>query len=246
MTRYDQKQIERIYLENFLKDTLHKGQIENDESPDFNFITDNGTKIGIEIREVFHPNITTSKYSPQQNASQFDLIIKMTRKQYEKKSKTPLHVIFTFNDQINGNRKVLKNLANTLADLIHKNVNIQDYSTQYTSIIKRDSLPNEISSISILYYPYIFSSVWSGGLPQFLPKLSITHLQNIIDEKEKKIPFYKQNYKILWLVLVIDNGLRTTSFTDNSDINNHQFQSTFENIYLYKYIERKVIKLAIF
>jgi len=239
MTRYDQKQKERIYLENFLKDTLHKGQMENDESPDFNFITDNGTKIGIEIREVFHPNITTYKYSPQQNASQFDLIIKMTRKQYEKNSKTPLHVIFTFNDQINGNRKVIKNLANTLADLIHKNVNIQDYSTHYTSIIKRDSLPNEISSISILYYPYIFSSAWSGGLPQFLPELSIAHLQNIIDEKKKKIPCYKQNYKILWLVLVIDNGLRTTSFTYNSDINNHQFKSTFENIYLISILKGK-------
>ena len=193
------------------------------ESPDF-VISQNGKKIGIEIRQFYTKKIESIGYIQQL----FDKTSEKFAKQY-----TDVKILVNFWLQPNFNYK-----KNDSAVLVDEIVEYVYNEIKHTAVAK----PSYIEKIDIQHHSNLSFHYNEGAYSQQALEEEI--VLNAIKEKELKIEKYIENSEteFQWLLLV--NGEVGSDSFDTYDFQKiENIESDFEHIFLLKDFDIEIIKI---
>jgi len=114
---------------------------------------------------------------------------------------------------------------------------------------KRNEFPSELIGLSIYRSTKIDSTSVTAFVATWENSIEVDELKNIIVEKEKKLPLYRDKCDDVWLLIVAE-GISPSSITKlKNSVYNYSFNSQFDRIFFfdlynyYKVTELKINKL---
>lgn len=109
-------------------------------------------------------------------------------------------------------------------------------------------LPNHAAAVFVSRPAWLTKSIWDFSQAGSVPHLrdSFGRLQKILDEKEPRIPAYRQRCDEVWLLIVAD-GTTMQSFVviDEDEVPSHHLVSSFDAAYLLSAPYQRVVKLSV-
>lgn len=230
------KETERIIIENFISNEslgLRVKSIEASETPDF-FIHDANKLIGVEIRNLIHPDLIEKERFK-------DKLIQAARLLFKEKYKDEIEVLISFSDvPIVTKRKSFQNHAEDLMSLVEKMfLPNRNYEFRISSS-DMDDVNEHIERISVLNVNRF--DHWQSFGAFRVNYVDVNWIKEIIAQKESLIDKYKRQSDEKWLLLASNFGYR--SDTHRFDyLHQEKFESRFDKVYLFKYRDKEIIQL---
>ena len=79
----------------------------------------------------------------------------------------------------------------------------------------------------------------------FVPTLTPPELQQIMCNKEAKVPSYRQQCREVWL-LIVACGFEPSTHTDfGSEVESHEFETTFDRVFFLHHADEYVAELRL-
>ena len=180
------------------------------------FVSESGRLLlGIELTELYRTS-EPNKTPLQAEESIRRQIVEEARLIHERHGGPPLDVSVHFSMNQEWSKKKVRNLAAKLGALVFNYAPLEGENRWLQN--RWDSparFPYEIDSIDVRSYKSITKSDWSCPEAAFIPQFSPAEIQARIDEKNSRIPFYRQNgAEGLWLLII--HGLGLSSMFDDA------------------------------
>ena len=252
MTRKDQKEEERIYLEKFLECIGYKQEcIEKErEKPDF-IITIESKRIGVEVTEFHSKTDSDKKFSRREVEGAWDKLqesLENERNKYEELQS--IYGVLSFKrlevpPRQKHNEFINEIIHYTLSKLpIAKNI-----EQKYFDFLPGYSLINEyLKSVNLenldcyITWEWNHNAAWVGLLEE--------ELIYILEDKKEKLKKYKTtNIHEMWLVIVSGHLLSQAMgkphpeiLNDYSNCNELLKQSGFDKVYLYQHMQNRILE----
>lgn len=233
----ENSELEEFYLEVFRRfyPSFPNGEIVHSDKPDY--IIDTGDKkIGIEITKFFVDNIDGKASKKKRLEILHNCLGEKLRKELESivPFKFVLSVQFSkFDFSKNEVEPIVRKCVNHI-----KTIRSLD---RFDSIAVENEgdLPKEISSFEVKYAPSYSKSLYAYTDSAILPDLSLELIQNILDNKHKKLINY-QECNEHWL-LIVEDGFYSSRFGENYI---ESLESDFDKVFLLRISkEEKIIEL---
>ncbi|PKN94834.1 MAG: hypothetical protein CVU44_03240 [Chloroflexi bacterium HGW-Chloroflexi-6] len=240
---------EFIHLKHFKEvcNFFPDGEIEVFEKPDFIVHTQDNL-LGIEHTEIFQPGPTDGT-SLQAQDSLGQKVVSKANGLYLKDHSQPLLVQVLFNHKTKLGRKDVDRLAERVVHLVITTP--IEPGTPITRKRNRENseyFPNEIVMLHIYAHPNGKENKWRSSSAGWIPEITPEYLQEIINQKEKKLDNYKSKCSEMWLLIVADD-LRIPSSVDLTVLAlAHQYSTRFNRIFFfwnstrrYHELQRKIV-----
>ena len=251
MTR-NKKVIERHQLELFLKHAplsfnFDEVTIQENEAPDFILLLPDGKVVGVELTMVFwEPKPGTPP--PQAIHATYDKIAEIAQRKYEEEGGPPVAVFLFFQSSFMPSKRDVIPVADAIAAYIREH--LPDEGEEFKerlSWTNYDRFPEHISSIHIWRGPRLTQSFFSVPKTAFLPALTRKHVGRILEEKEQKLPAYRQRCprcEEMWLVMVCNLEM-STQFDLDESLLTAPFPSAFDRVFIYCLMDQQVYELPL-
>ncbi len=191
------------------------------ESPDF-ILKVESELVGLEIIEIKNERIVKPKTTQE-------LLDKAKNRFKQLYPNLKLFASFSFeNEEISFNKKNEANIIEQICEAVH------------SCFLGEKAYPDFITKIEILSLKSLFfSHLWVG----YVNELDSDTIKNRVEKKEKLIENYKQNSNTdeQWLLMVIQKGAPNSY--DFEFINEFDYESKFDRIYLLEEIESELKRL---
>ena len=106
-------------------------------------------------------------------------------------------------------------------------------------------MPQEVASLTVIRRESITKGSWTSVRAAFVPTIAPPDLQEILRNKETKVSLYRRNCREVWL-LIVARGLEPSTFGDlGPEIEGHQFESSFDRIFLLHQFDGIITELHI-
>jgi hypothetical protein len=104
-------------------------------------------------------------------------------------------------------------------------------------------LPQEVASLTIVCRKSISKNSWTSVRAAFVPTLTPSELQQIMRNKEAKVPSYRQKCREVWL-LIVARGFEPSTFGDlGSEVEAHEFETAFDRVFFLHHSDGSVSEL---
>lgn len=236
---------ERKHFDLFLKacDCIPDGVIEESDPPDFLIHSDKSI-LGIEHTEYFEKDKSGFAFSKKDERLQ-DRVSNSLGPYCNHIGIPPTILNISWKPKKPLTSSRVKPLIYNIAKLININMP-EEGKIVFLSLrnIKGNEFPSELIGLSIYRSTKIDSTSVSTTRGAWENIIKTDELKNIIDEKEKKLPLYRDKCDEVWLLIVAE-GLAPSSITElESEIYNYSFNSQFDRIFFFDlYNYNKVIEL---
>jgi hypothetical protein len=216
------------------------GSVSRPEPPDF--IIDTGNEsIAVEITQVHNQKGQNENFPPAQKHAAEDQILENAQKLFFLRNSIPLHVRFSFANNIILNEKQRQSLSSKISDIIEFEMQGKDFDKPFSFSLKED-LPKELLYISCYYFPNITGVSWYSAKGRLVPNLSKNEILNIISEKERKMKRYIDS--VDKAILVIAEGIIPNSWFDKIEtFEENELVSHFDKIFIIRYISNQLVEL---
>ena len=146
----------------------------------------------------------------------------------------PAMVFVDFHDDIPLRKSALERLTEILLAIAEQNLP----PLGGTCTVERDPsnlrvIPKQITRINIYRPEPLTESLWETVDCGYVPTADPSHLQRILTKKEARVHAYRQHCDEVWLLLVADATRLSTWFMPSSGLSEHQFDSSFDCVYLF-------------
>jgi hypothetical protein len=232
---------EKFLLDRFLESQgLTPVGIETPEPPGPDFqIELNGSKIGIELTEIFGliPKSGSGLHSrdiPQAVESRSELIVLRAREAYFQRNNPPVLVTIVFSNLDPSNKK--ERMEQT-AQLIAREVEDMASKTLQTAERRPDdftdvgnALRETVALIHVCKVPEPRFARWTVPKVGLVHKLTAKHLQDRIAAKQEKMNHYTKDGDEVWLLMVADTRSTSQKFfhpPDFPEVISSRFSRTF-------------------
>lgn len=258
-TAMEKATTERYHCEQFLHiyqatKGFDSNKLEKQESPDFRLNFD-GQIIGIEHTRI-HRKAGNIKVHDKH-------VAEVMRKAYELfyiDNSLPVNVDVDFknNSGTNGQKTIFVGkrdvlpLGQYIACFLTQKLNELHFLANNRIVFDKIDIksaqlrdfPEKISKIKVYKAPKIFSS-WmtsgGGGVPDFI---NSDELGSAIEDKNKSMESYSQQYDKLWLLIVEDSHTMATYFDfDNFNPDDKAFRTAFDKVFVLRTNEDKIYEL---
>jgi hypothetical protein len=239
---------ERVYLERFRENFagFPEGEVVPSERPDF-LIKTQSRWIGLELTEYHVQEPDEGKGSPMRALEGTeDKVLRLASEKYQSKGLAPVVVSVLWHPHHALDRRRILELATDLANLVQEHLP----ETGHGVTIRRPhpawrSLPHEVASVTAARAKTISKNSWTPVRAAFVPTLTPAELQQIIWNKEAKVPSYWQQCWEVWL-LIVARGFEPSTFGDlGPEIEAHEFETTFDRVFFLHYFDGSVSELHV-
>lgn len=234
---------ETLFFETFKKlwkDFPKKYQIKKDESPDF-ILSVNKTNIGFEITELTNEKNLSQDYPVKEKYSLEKKIVDRAKDLFHSYHQIPLHLSIHFSPKINCNTKRIESLSTEISNIVCSQIINFDLSISNEFEVNYP-LPSELIQIHGFYLPEILDSVWYSLQGGFLPNINNQQLANLIHNKSKLIPKYKNKVDLVNLIVV--EGIVPISWFDKFiNWDSTIIQTEFNKVFLLRFLENKLYQI---
>ncbi len=214
------------------------------ENPDF-ILKSNDMTLGVEHSRIVKP-ADKKGFSLMQEEQVQQKTLNLACEIFFKNTGKFLEVTVTFIGQTRINAK---NLAPQIAEIVEAYIPEEDDSRileKYDGINR--ILPEEINRIRIFNSNKLIGNYWTFDGAGFQTELHPDWIRNAIDRKNQKLSNYKENHpecSQFWLLLV-KHGFRPSSWFNIPDsINQIEFESEFDRVFLLDVQKRHYFDLRI-
>lgn len=208
------------------------GEIEKSEKPDF-VVHSQDNLLGIEHTEIFQPGPTDgTSLQAQDNIVQ--KVVSKAKNLYLEGHSQPLLVQVLFNHNTKLGRKDVDRLAERIVHLVIMTpIEPGNPITLKRNRENSECFPNEIVMLHIYAHPNGKVNKWRSSSAGWIPEITPEYLQEIIDQKEKKLDNYKSKCSEIWLLIVADD-LRNPSSVDLTKLAlAHQYSTRFNRVFFF-------------
>ena len=244
--QFDKKQLEILLIQYFRESysDFPKGKLESNESPDFVVKMKNQHELGIELTRLNPVN----KDIPDENQlAQIQIreeTIGISKDLFEQSSDFKLFVKFLFSED----KAVLKEkqilTAVQLVNLIRKVIRNKSKDSFFREVIPGSLLPEELEEILIVNHPAMEFSVWERANNLGISNDVVYDIRHAIHKKDEKLRLYqKQRLNYYWLLITTDRLRGVKNFNLPEKIMNHEFQSDFQQVFLFDLIKSDIYRL---
>ena len=243
------KRQEETYLRRFRENfaDFPEGTILPNEHPDFLVEASRG-RVGVELTEYHVREPSEGRGSPTRaREGTEDEVLRKAAEQYRSNGLSPVVVnVLWHPHQALGRRRISK-LATDLADLVQENLPEPNQSVTIRERHQRAgrSLPQEVASLTIIRRESIAKGSWTSVRSAFVPTIEPPELQEILRNKESKVPSYRRHCREAWL-LIVARGFEPSTFGDlGPEVENHRFASGFDRAFFLNYFDGIVTELHV-
>ncbi len=251
MTR-NKKVIERRQLELFLKHAplsfnFDEVTIQENEAPDFILLLPGGKVVGVELTMIFwKPKPGTPP--PQAIYATYDKIAEIAQRKYEEEGGPPVAVHLFFQFSFRPSKRDIIPVADAIAAYVREHVPDEgEEFEESSSWFNHDRFPEHVSSIHICRIPSLTRSFFSVPKAAFLPTLTREYVEQILEEKEQKLPNYRHRCpqcEEMWLVMVCNLEM-STQFDLDESLLTAPFPSAFDRVFIYCLMDQQVYELPL-
>lgn len=249
MTEAAKKARERAYLERFRENFADFPEVEVvfSERPDF-LMKAGSAQIGIEVTE-YHVQEPDEGWGSPMRAQEGteDKVLRMASEKRQSKGLPPVMVHVLWHSHQAFSRRRTQELAADLANLVQEHLPEPGHSVT----IRRPhhpagrSLPQEVASLTIVRRKSISKDSWTPVRGVFVPSLTPSDLQQIMQSKEAKVPSYRQQCPEVWL-LIVARGFEPSTFGDlGSEVEAHEFETAFDRVFFLHHADEYVAELRV-
>lgn len=240
LTPVEQKDRERHQLEVFKASysNFPTGTIVEAEGPDF-LVEQPSATVGIELTEMFRT--TAPNEVPRQAIeSLMKQIVYRAQSNFEKAGGPALYVYVHFAPRVELRKSQVADLAQCISRIVADHPIALDQHIE----LHDGNLPEQICLINILRPSFITDALWAAPDGGAVPHLSVEAIQSRIDEKNCKIPSYRNKASgEIWLVIV--HGFPMSSWFVRSDAAlEHIYKSGFDRVFLFDMFRQLVDPLT--
>ncbi len=242
----DKKELE-ILLVNYFRNCYEdfpKGQITPSESPDFIIKMKNQHELGIELTRL-NPVIKSISDENQLVQIQIrDELIGLSRVLFEQNSDFRLFVKFLFSeDKIISKEKQML-IAVQTANLARQTVKNKSRDSFFKESVAGKQLPEGLDEIMIINHPAMNVSAWERANNLGISNDVVFDIRHAIHKKDEKLRLYqKQRLNYYWLLITTDRLRGVRKFNLPDKIKNHEFQSNFQQVFLFDLIKSDIYRL---
>jgi hypothetical protein len=206
------------------------------EKPDFLIETEQGTVVGIEVREWFYDENLEEGASGSPSRREESLnarIVQRSQKLYGAWNLPEVEASVFFHPQYPLQEKRLETLAAEIAGIVAKHV---PSSTSQYEVVRHPEpgwkeLPLEVVSLSVHRAPAGREVVWTAEGGGALPTVDARHIEEAIRAKEPLLTKYRESADLVWL-LIAAAGFNTSGFCEvDSQLGQHRFKSAFDQVF---------------
>jgi hypothetical protein len=176
-----------------------------------------------------------------------DKVQRMASEQHQSKGLPPVVVHALWRPHQALDRRRIPELAADLANLVQEHLPEMGHSV---TIRRRRhpawrSLPQEVASLTVVRWKSISTNSWTPVRASFVPTLTPPELQQIMRNKEAKVPSYRHQCREVWL-LIVARGLEPSAFGDlGSEVEGYRFESGFDRVFFLHYFDGAVTELRV-
>ncbi len=106
-------------------------------------------------------------------------------------------------------------------------------------------MPQEVASLTIVRRKSISKDSWTPVRAAFVPTLTPSELQQLMRNKEGKVPSYRDQCQDVWL-LIVARGLEPSTFGDlGPEVEDHDFETSFDRVFLLHHFDGSVSELHV-
>jgi hypothetical protein len=239
------KSREKFLLDRFLESQgLTPASIETPAPPGPDFSIDlNGSKIGIELTEVFGLIQKSgaglhSRDIPQAVESRSELIVSRAKDAYFQRNNLPVLVTIVFSNLDPSNKReqteqTARLIACEVEDMVSKTLQTADRRPDdFTGI--GNPLCETVALIHVCKVPDLRFARWTVPKVGLVHKLTAIHLQDRIAAKEAKMNRYTRDGDEVWLLMVADTRSASQKFFHPPDFP-EAISSRFARTFYYCY-----------
>jgi hypothetical protein len=198
------------------------------EEPDFLFNL-NEIKHGLEVTRIFQ-SYKKGTIPPRAQESEKKLIVNDAWNKFisEGGSKNmDVSVHFGKYPEIKKSERSL--FVGKLLQIIRDNIPITDNTIWlHNDFEDLDYFPEQFSHIRISNFSFLKNGLWRVPQGGFVQKNFSQELQNILDNKNKKIKAYLNNCEKCWLLIVADSNFSSAFFNPDIETINQNYTSQFD------------------
>ena len=207
--------------------------------PDFFVSTDTGL-LGIELTRLYRTP-DDGKRPRQEGESIREQIVEEARLIYERQGwpSVDVFVVFSFNQDWSKRRVPF--LASRIAALVFRHAlrEVQGAIRLENHWTDADHFPYEVAEVRIFRSP---QSHWSTGDAEWMPDFDVAEIQTRIDEKNLRVPIYRQkNPEQLWLLIV--HQLKPSSWFKVSEALKQPYTTSFDCVFTFDAFGGTYVKL---
>ncbi len=243
-----QKARERAYLQRFRENLADfpEGEIVPSEHPDF-LIKTQPRWIGIELTEyVQEPHEDRGSPMRAQERTE-DKVLLTASQQHQSNGLPPVAVHVLWHPHQALGRRRIQELAAALADLVQRHLP----ETGHNVTIRRRrhpawrSLPQEVAYLSVDRRINFSKNSWTFVRGGWVPTLTPPQLQKLMQNKEAKVPSYRQQCREVWL-LIVARGFEPSTFGDlGPEVEGYRFDSGFDRVFFLHHFDGFVKELRV-
>lgn len=243
----DNKKVrERQFLDEFSSNypEFPAGKIIDSESPDF--LIEQSTKhIGIEIVDFIRGQ-NKGESTDRRNEVLWQKIADEARKKFEAKFDTPLSVHFFWNNRYILRQSEISQLADCAVSLIERRIPEKLFESVRIGYEELDNsfLEKVCHSIKILRVRNEKQSLWSF-ISSGWTEVQTNEIQYLLDSKNEKVSDYLQSCDTVWLIIVADGRYISSNIDITSASISHVYKSSFEKVFVYDRISKRVFPLRL-
>ncbi len=243
----DKKQIENLLVAGFraFYPEFPKGNLVPSESPDFIMRTTNNRYLGIELTRL-HSGITgITSDAEKSRIKREEEIVEKAADIFSSSSDIPLFVKFLFSKHPEVSPERILSVSAQAVQVIRKETGKQTRDDFISLLIADKNLPAGIKSILVLRQPGLIESVWERANNLGISDDIITDIRFSIKKKDEKLRIYhKRKLNLYWLLVIADRLQGISSFSIENKIQNHEFNSRFQHVFLYELMRERVFRLV--
>ena len=240
------KQLE-VLLVNYFKDCypdFPKGKVVAFESPDFVVKMKNKHKIGIELTRLNPASAAIKTEADQFRINFRDELVEAMKELFEAGSDAKLFVKFMFSEKhlIHPERELIVR-SKTVATIKSAIADKTD-STLFHKIFTNSDLPKGLEQVMIAHHPELKESVWERSNNLGISNNVVEDIRLAIAKKDEKLRLYrKQQLDEYWLLITTDCLRADKNINLLNKINNEEFESRFQQVFVLDLMRARVIPL---
>ena len=234
------KQIERQYLDVLRRsvDDFPSGSIQTTERPDF-LVGSVKPVLGIEFTRIFSRGDTDSP-SPQSH----DLVAERAQAIAEDRGISPALADVYFDSRLTIGKRDRASIAEQIVDLVSANMPALD---EHQSLENRHPMtskfPAQVKAVSVWRFKSLTSHLWQVGDAGIVTEDFASHLQQLVTDKNAKVPDYRTNCDECWLAIVADWRGPSVFFEISDKMGRESYLTDFDRVYFVEGYSGRVVAL---
>lgn len=243
----DKKQLEVLLVEYFRNcfPGFPKGSLSASESPDFIVTLKNRHQLGIELTRLHPANHIYNDNSFSEENLFYDRLIDNVRGLVEKDIPHRMFVKFLFEKNGAAEEKLEIITAVQLAAAIRREAANRHRNSFFHFNIRGSHLPKGVEDVLVVNHPGMSDSVWERSNRLGISDNVVDDIRQSILKKEEKLRLYqKQRLNYYWLLIFTDRLRGVKNYNIHNKLQNHEFVSRFQHVYLFDLIKPAVSELV--